>query len=263
MNRDHPLLPVAEEAATAAARWLGREGRRLSATRYKASGEEVTEADLGVQALVTEFLRSRIPEIPLVGEESAAPDQQVTGGVLPPRCWLLDPIDGTMNFTRGAPYYSVSLALMEGGAPVLGVIDAPALGRRWSTKGPDVQDGAPSDVRRLENAVVGLTGTSSGEPAVTRAFIGRLHTDAYRVRMHGAMSMDLVGVAEGWLDACVCLGPKPWDVAAGIALVRDRGRTVLGARGQAFIWDSPLLAAGPEDLARELIDLWTATDATT
>ncbi|MEU6388207.1 inositol monophosphatase family protein [Streptomyces sp. NPDC046939] len=263
MNRNHPLLPVAEEAATTAARWLDRKGRRLSARRYKASGEEVTDADVGVQTLVTEFLRARTPDIPLVGEESVQEGEAGTDGRVPSRCWLLDPIDGTMNFTRGAPFYSVSLALVEDGTPVLGVINAPALKRHWTTSGPCAQDGTPSDVGHLPNAVVGVTGTSSGDPGTTHAFLGRLHTDAYRVRMQGAMSMDLVGVAEGWLDACVCLGPQPWDVAAGIALVASRGGTVLGADGDAFTWNSPLLVAGPRELARELIDHWTATDATT
>ncbi|MET9494343.1 inositol monophosphatase family protein [Streptomyces sp. NPDC006552] len=263
MNRDHPLLPCAEEAAAAATAWLDRAGRRLSATRYKPTGEEVTDADLGVQSLVTDLLRARTPDIPLVGEEAAAPAGAGPERALPSRCWVLDPIDGTMNFARGAPFYSVSLALVDGGRPVLGVIDAPALGRRWSTRGPTTQDGTPSEVRHLSDAVVGLTGTGSGDPAVTASFVGRLHADAYRVRMLGAMSMDLVGVAEGWLDACVCLAPKPWDVAAGIALVQDRGGVVLGARGAGFSWDSPLLAAGAAELAHDLIDLWTATSAST
>ncbi|WP_398921772.1 inositol monophosphatase family protein [Streptomyces sp. I6] len=62
--------------------------------------------------------------------------------------------------------------------------------------------------------------------------------------------------AEGWLDACVCLAPKPWDVAAGVALCRERGRDVLGADGRAFAFGSPVLAAGAPEVARSLAGLW-------
>ncbi|MFF2407606.1 inositol monophosphatase family protein [Streptomyces sp. NPDC058092] len=71
--------------------------------------------------------RQRTPETPVIGEESA------TGDPLPNTCWLLDPIDGTLNFTRGAPGYALSLAFVKDRQPSLGVIDSPALGRRWTT----------------------------------------------------------------------------------------------------------------------------------
>ncbi|MGW3496495.1 inositol monophosphatase family protein [Streptomyces sp. NPDC001020] len=68
--------------------------------------------------------------------------------------------------------------------------------------------------------------------------------------------LDLAGVAEGWLDACMCIAPKPWDVAAGVALCRERGRAVLGADGTAFSFESPVLLAGAPGVARWLADLW-------
>ncbi|MFF2803048.1 inositol monophosphatase family protein [Streptomyces sp. NPDC058051] len=221
--------------------------------RFKPSGEEVTAADVEVERRITEVLADRTPGIPVIGEETA----ETAEGSLPARCWLLDPIDGTMNFTRGAPGYALSLAYMEEGSPLLGVLHAPALGRRWSTAAA-----AASTTTRLSNgaqalsrAVVGLTGTGRGNPKAAR-LIGHLYDEAYRIRMQGAMSLDLVGVAEGWLDACVCLGPKPWDVAAGTALVRERGGAVLGAAGRVFTPDSPLLVAGAPRLARDLIAVW-------
>lgn len=255
MNVDRELLAVAEEAVDAGAQWLSRAGDEWSRIRFKASGEEVTDADVEVEERVSRVLRERTPGVPVVGEESTGP------GPLPARCWLLDPIDGTMNFTRGAPGYAISLAYVEDGEPVLGVIHAPALGRSWSTgsAGRD-SEAESSGARELSRAVVGITGTGSGRFPQSTGFIALLHDEAYRVRMQGAMSMDLLGVAEGWLDACVCMGPNPWDVAAGTALVRERGKTVLGKGGRRFTWDSPVLVAGPESLARELVGIWESME---
>ncbi|HEY9370692.1 inositol monophosphatase family protein, partial [Streptomyces sp.] len=252
MTPRRELLAVAGEAVDAGARWLAGADAAWARTRYKHSGEEVTDADVEIERRISEFLRVRTPDVPVVGEETSA------GGPLPARCWLLDPVDGTMNFARGAPLYGISLAYAEGGVPRLGVIAAPALGRRWTAGAmPTARPAEPSDVvRELSRAVVGLTGTGAGRPR-SRALLTSLYDEAYRVRLMGAMSLDLVGVAEGWLDACLCIGPKPWDVAAGIPLVRERGLAVLGADGTDFAFGSPVLAAGSRSVARELLDRWT------
>ncbi|MFJ8847161.1 inositol monophosphatase family protein [Streptomyces cyaneofuscatus] len=266
------LYRVAQEAVDAGVEWLAGEGagRAWARRRFKPSGEEVTDADVEVERRMTRILMDRTPEIPVVGEESASEAVEGAGagagaaagaGSLPGTCWLVDPVDGTMNFTRGAPGYAVSLACVVDGTPVVGVVHAPALGRRWSTEGggsgeaPYLPAGGS-----LSRAVVGLTGTGSGRPRPAR-LIGRLYESAHRIRLQGAMSLDLVGVAEGWLDACVCLDPGPWDVAAGVALVRERGGAVLGAGGGAFTLRSPVLAAGTEPVARELIALWESLDS--
>jgi fructose-1,6-bisphosphatase/inositol monophosphatase family enzyme len=255
VNRERDLLAVAEEAVDAGAVWLGGAGDEWATRRFKASGEEVTDADVEVERLVTGVLRAHTPDVPVVGEESA------DGAPPPSRCWLLDPIDGTMNFARRGPLYALSLAFVDHGEPSLGVVHAPALGRRWTAGPVSGPPPAPSGVGELSRAVVGLTGTGSGAFPGAAALTGLLHQRAYRIRMHGAMSLDLVGVAEGWLDACVCVGPKPWDVAAGIALLRQRGLAVLGRGGRPFRWDSPVLLAGPEPVARQLAALWESPAA--
>lgn len=249
MIPESDLLAIAGEAVDAGARWLGRAGVEWSRTRFKASGEEVTDADVEVERRVTAVLRKRVPDLPVIGEETS------DGGDVPPHCWLLDPIDGTMNFTRHGPMYALSLALVRDGVPSLGVLHAPALGRRWSTGRPADRSAGPG-AQELSRALVGITGTGSRRYPWVPDLIGHLHLAAYRLRMHGAMSMDLLGVSEGWLDACVCVSPKPWDVAAGIALVRERGKVVLGAGGDDFTWASPVLVAGEENIARQLARVW-------
>ncbi|MFJ6353702.1 inositol monophosphatase family protein [Streptomyces sp. NPDC092046] len=253
MTSESELLAVAGEAVDAGARWLAGADADWARARRKPSGEEVTDADVEIERRVSAFLRRRTPDIPVIGEESFA------GGPLPDRCWLLDPVDGTMNFARGAPLYGISLAYAEGGSPRLGVVDAPALGRRWSAGGSVPADPIatepPEAVREIRRAVVGLTGTGSGDPRA-RILLALLYDEAYRIRLQGAMSLDLVGVAEGWIDACLCVGPKPWDVAAGVPLVRERGLAVLGADGADYGFGSPVLAAGSRRAARELLERW-------
>ncbi|MFF3286430.1 inositol monophosphatase family protein [Streptomyces sp. NPDC003023] len=246
------LSAVAEAAVDEAVSWLSTAGGEWSAMRFKDSGEEVTAADVEVEARVTRLLAARTPEIPVIGEESSTGHRP-----LPARCWLLDPIDGTMNFTRGAPLYAVSLAYVQDGEPEVGVVHAPALSLRWTTseRRPETVRPVAEDLRR---AVVGVSGTGSSSSG-THRFLDRVHDEAYRVRMQGSMALDLVGVAEGWLDACVCIAPKPWDVAAGVALCRVRGREVLGADGRAFSFDSPVLIASGSRVARVLAGLWSTT----
>jgi myo-inositol-1(or 4)-monophosphatase len=253
------LHDAAGKAVDAGVGWLAGAGDEWSERRFKASGEEVTDADAEVERRITRVLREHAPGIPVVGEETDGED----GGALPSRCWLLDPIDGTMNFTRGAPLHAVSLALVEDGEPVLGVVHAPALRRRWSTgsdSGTGPVGGAPHEPsgaeEELSRAVVGVTGAGGGGSPSGR-LLAALLDGAYRVRMHGCMCLDLIGVAEGWLDACVCVGPKPWDVAAGVALLRGRGWTVLGGDGGEFAFGSPVLVAGRAPLAEALAGLWT------
>ncbi|MFE1765748.1 inositol monophosphatase family protein [Streptomyces angustmyceticus] len=251
MSRFEALLDLAEQAVDTGIDRLAHAGEDWSARQFKPSGEEVTAADLEVEKVVSAVLRRHAPGIPVIGEETAG------DSVLPSRCWLLDPIDGTMNFTRGSPFHAVSLAYVEDRLPRLGVVHAPALGRRWRTGRKGGLPPSSPVARSVGEAVIGFTGTG---PGGTRR-LSLLQSSAYRVRMQGAMSLDLVGVAEGWLDACVCLRPKPWDVAAGTALVRERGGTVLGAGGQEFAFDSPILVAGRTALAHEVLGLWESRHA--
>ncbi|MFP8884230.1 inositol monophosphatase family protein [Streptomyces mangrovi] len=263
------LLGAAEAAVDAGVGWLTEAGDEWSKRRFKASGEEVTDADSEVERRITRVLREHAPGIPVVGEET----DREEGDSVPSRCWLLDPIDGTMNFTRGAPLYAVSLGLVDGGEPALGVLHAPALNRRWST-GPDTDaapgtedapgtEEAPSTeeagegAQEVSRAVVGVTG-AGGVHSPSGRLLTALLDEAYRVRMQGCMSLDLIGVAEGWLDACVCVGAKPWDVAAGVALLRRRGWTVLDGDGRPYAFGAPVLVAGNGPLARELAALCRA-----
>lgn len=113
------ILQAANAAIDEAARWFGSADDNMFHEQRKHSGEEVTEADITVQALISHELARQTPDIPVIGEESETHNQPDSS------YWLLDPIDGTINVIRGAPYYAVSLAFIQESQPVIGVIYRP------------------------------------------------------------------------------------------------------------------------------------------
>ena len=242
-------VAAADAAVDAAARWLAAAAPGEYRQQNKASGEEVTAADLAVHAVIGAALADSTPGIPMVGEESPG------GADLLARCWLLDPIDGTINIARGAPYYAVSLALLDGWEPVLGVVYAPAIGARaTAVRGGRLPRTAELPVE-LRRSIVGLTGGGARKVGGGPDLVAALFRHSRRLRMHGSMALDLYGAAAGWLDACVCVRPRPWDVAAGVVLARAAGLAVLGADGQPYTWDAPILVAASPRVAVELVEL--------
>ena len=241
------ILHAANVAVDETADWLRHADVKMFEQRRKKSGEEVTQADITIQQIITERLSYLTPGVPVVGEESQEHE-------LPSRSyWLIDPIDGTMNLARGAPYYAVSVAYVQDSKPVVGVVYAPALnlrrGRIYENVTTELERG--SQAKELHKAIVGITGTGHLNPG-SADLVAEIHRHAYRIRMHGSMALDLLGVAEGWIDACVCLQPHPWDIAAGIVLALADGNTVLGQNSQTYSWRSPYLIAGSHDIAIKL-----------
>lgn len=203
----------------------------------KPDGTPVTDADLRVDERLGVRLQESFPDHGVLSEEreTFSPDTDWT--------WIVDPIDGTSNYTMGLPYWCVSVALTYGGEPVLGVVDAPVVGRRYvaeigagarSETRPGVRaTGAdaprqrplrvrpPTDWRDGRNHHVPLMLTS-GTARRAKAAGVRL-----KPRVMGSTALDLAIVAEGAAAASVAVVPKIWDVAAGTLLVREAGGTVL------------------------------------
>lgn len=159
----------------------------------------------------------------------------------PPESWVLDPIDGTSNFAHGLPLCAVSLALVERGESVIGVIAAPFLGLRYhATKGGGafvnehpIQASSNDDPGHAIIAIgdyavgPGADGKNDYRRSVTRSFVENVE----RVRMIGSAALDLVLVTEGRFDACVLYWNKPWDTAAGVLIAREAGAIVADTAG--------------------------------
>ena len=194
----------------------------------------VTEWDVRCEERIREVLEERMPGVPVLGEEGGAGAGSVTSAR-----WLVDPIDGTVNFAHGLPIWSISIAFEDAGVLEAGVVGAPLLG--WwfeATRGGGARDGtgaplAVSGAAQLEQALLG-TGfpyDRATNPLNNFAEWEALQRRAGACRRLGCASLDLCLVARGWLDGYWERHLKPWDVGAGIVIAREAGATVTDLRG--------------------------------
>ena len=198
------------------------------ATERKGPGDYVTATDREAQRVIVAVLAAATPDLAIVAEEVDPGDPD---GRPPPRDgWLVDPLDGTTNFSRGFPVVGVSVALLEGGVPVAGAVCAPFLGRSWRGYlggGAHDESGARLQVgTRPPGEAVVATGFPFKAPTRRAGYLRMLAEVLGRVedgRRAGAASVDLALTAEGVFDGFFELGLRPWDIAAGILLVLEAG----------------------------------------
>nr|NLD40396.1 inositol monophosphatase [Actinomycetales bacterium] len=236
-----------QELGTLAIR-LAREGAELAAARregvvtVEATKSSLADVVTAVDHEVEELLRRRIaeerPDDAILGEEGD--DTPGTSGLT----WVLDPIDGTVNYLYGQPAWAVSVAVCLGPPDprewtvVAGAVAAPALGHLWHAHlgGGAFRDGEPIRVTEVEHLGVSLVGTGFGYVAEQRARQARALTGVLPVvrdiRRLGSCAADLCMVADGTLDAFFESGINPWDMAAGEVIVREAGGVVHGLRGE-------------------------------
>ncbi len=204
----------------------------------------VTRADQAAEALVKERLLGARPEDGMVGEEGD--HLGGTSGVV----WIVDPIDGTVNYLYGLPHFAVSIGAEVDGEVVAGVVVAPALALEYvaTLGGGATCNGRPIQPRPtvpLGERLVG-TGFSYEQPARTReaTYISRLLPRVRDLRRLGSCALDLCAVASGTLDAYVEEGPHIWDHAAAGLVVLEAGGILQVARSPG---DKRLLICAPED----------------
>jgi myo-inositol-1(or 4)-monophosphatase len=215
-------VEVAEEAADLVRR-RRRDGVEVSGTK-SSPVDIVTEVDKAAERLIFERLMSARPGDGFLGEEGASSDS--TTGVE----WVVDPIDGTVNFVYGLPLFAVSIAAAVGGESVAGVVLNVETGERFtSTRG----GGAFLDGRRLSLGpadkplsqrlvATGFNYVDRVKRAQTTAVSRMLH-EVRDIRRLGSAALDLCAVAAGRVDAYVEEGLNPWDVAAGGLVATEAG----------------------------------------
>ncbi|MBF6142500.1 inositol monophosphatase family protein [Nocardia farcinica] len=242
------LLTVAGEILDgAAARFVAGIGAPSAVS--KGRNDFATELDLELERTISAALRERTG-FPVHGEEFGGP--QLTSGT----AWVLDPIDGTFNYSAGHPLSGMLLALVHDGEPVLGLTWLPLLGRRYAAMrgGPLLLDGAPLPplpTGKLAESMIGFgTFNVDSDGRIPGRFrfdlLGPLSRLSSRVRMHGSTGIDLAFTASGVLGGAIVFGHHPWDNAAGVALVRAAGGVVTDLAGQPWtITSGSVLAAAP------------------
>jgi myo-inositol-1(or 4)-monophosphatase len=203
---------IAEEAARAAgAILIERFGSERALDRTKSSPTDlVSEADLLAEQAIRDVLAARAPDDAIMGEEGT--DTPGTSG----RRWIVDPLDGTVNFIFGIPQWAVSIAC-EG---VAGVVFDPCHNELFvASEGTATLNGAPLRASRREDLASALVATGFGYEAQVRArqaeVVARLLPLVRDIRRAGSAALDMAWTAAGRLDAFYERGVKPWDIAAG------------------------------------------------
>ncbi|MBY6412388.1 histidinol-phosphatase [Rhodococcus sp. BP-252] len=196
----------------------------------------VSDADLAVERHVRAVLAEQRPDDAVLGEEFGG------DAVFEGRQWVVDPIDGTKNFVRGVPIWATLIALLEDGVPVVGVISAPALNRRWwaadsmgaftSYDGGDARAITTSSVRDLSSASLSFASLSGWKDRGIREQFVALTDTVWRTRGYGDFFSYCL-LAEGTLDIAAEPEVSLWDLAPLDVLVREAGGRFTGLDGTA------------------------------
>ena len=225
------LLALALGAARAAAALALRGWRKHPASTHKGRIDLVTQFDLDSEALLREQLAPSA--LPVVGEENGG--ERSNDPSVP--TWYVDPIDGTTNFVHGHPFWCVSVGLALAGRPILGAVVAPSLGVEWTgiVGGAALRSGdacSVSGVTRIDDALL-ATGfpydRHTNDDNNFDAFVA-IKKRCQAVRRCGSAAIDLCLVADGTYDGYWEKKVKPWDVAAGSAIVVAAGGRVTNYR---------------------------------
>ncbi|MCU0911484.1 MAG: inositol monophosphatase [Rhodobacteraceae bacterium] len=246
-------LNIMIKAARKAGRSLVKDFREVENLQVSAKGpgDFVSKADLSAEKILKDELRGARPTYGWLGEETGEEK-----GEDPTRRWIVDPLDGTTNFLHGMPHWAVSVALEHKGEVVAGVVFDPAKDEMfYAEKGQgawlnDSRRLRVSGRRRLEEAVF-ATGVPFGAkktlPAMMRD-LSRLMPVTAGLRRWGAASLDLAYVAAGRFDGYWERELQPWDVAAGLLIVREAGGLVEAVREGDTVFDSGSILCANEAL---------------
>lgn len=231
-------------AAAAAGADIVRTGfGRPTTTTLKAKFNPVTDVDKAAETAIVDLISTHRPEDGILAEEGSA--RASTG-----RRWLIDPLDGTVNFVHGIPHLAVSVALYDGDVPLVGVVHDPLRAEVFAAErgGGATLNGTPisvSDTSTLDHAV-----TATGFPydhdrfaeaygAVVTVVLGQVNG----IRRFGSAALDLAWVAAGRLDSYWEYSLGPWDMAAGILIAGEAGGVVSDIHGGRITPQSPHILA--------------------
>jgi myo-inositol-1(or 4)-monophosphatase len=256
MSFEHEL-EVALAAAREAAAILLRHYERGAKSWDKSEDNPVTVADLDSDRAIAKRLRAAFPGDALLSEETVSDPARTAN----PRVWIVDPMDGTKEFTQRIPEFGASIALCESGEPVVGVIANPVQGVTvWASRGGGCfRDGARVEVSRCPEL-------SAAVVIASRTEISRRQFEPYadwfkEIRPVGSIAWKLACIACGEGDLNISVAPKnEWDVCAGDLLVREAGGALLAFDGTARRYNQgdPLIGAGMAAGRRVLLERFFA-----
>jgi myo-inositol-1(or 4)-monophosphatase len=245
-----PVLAVAVRAARRASAVIADASRDLKRlpTYSKEHGDIVSAADAEAEQAIVATISAAFPDHAVLGEESG---EQAAKSNSPCK-WIVDPLDGTMNFVHGFPYYAVSIALSQDNVLTHAVVLDPVRDELFTAmRGKGAQlNGVPvrtSACTRLGEALVGTVLPTRKSPRLPR-YLPIFNALASRctLRRAGACALDMAYVASGRLDGFFVLSLNAWDIAAGALLVNEAGGRVGDfAGGHDYMRTNEVIAAAP------------------
>ncbi|WP_457631807.1 inositol monophosphatase family protein [Oceanithermus sp.] len=212
----------------------------------------VTQADRETEAAIKDFLLSRYPDHAFLGEEGG---QEKEAGYR----WIVDPIDGTVNFAHGFPFYAVSIGLEVNGELELGVVlDSTRDELFWARRGQGAYlNGRPIHASETDRLIGSLLATGFpydvNKDRENLIYFERVLEKGLTVRRPGAAALDLCYVAAGRLDGFWEVKLKPWDVAGALVVLREAGARVTGMQGEPYELGSRYIVASNGLIHDELL----------
>jgi len=250
------FLQSATDIAREAGALLAHHFERGIAYDLKGDFDLVTEADRASEKLVVERLHSYFPSHSVLGEEGGMRDNSSE------YCWYVDPLDGTTNFAHGYPAFNVTIGLERSGEMIAGVIFDPIRQEMFTAElgGGAFLNGRrihASKTRTLDSALL-ATGFPSRKrhENINVHFFHQVAMTTHGVRRSGSAAIDLAYVACGRLDGFWEFGLNPWDMAAGLLLIREAGGRCTGMSGEPATLSGPNIAVTNSLIHDELLQLF-------
>lgn len=227
----------------------------------KSDRDTYTDVDILIERKIRSHLATITPEIDFIGEEEQSANRECDSDYT----WILDPIDGTANFTHGIPLFGIQLALTRQDEPIVAAIGLPhqkAIYHAAKGKGAYRNDQKikPSSTNTLSRATVSIgdyaTGDGSEEKNQERLQVTAvLASRVERIRMLGSAAHDFAWVSDGRLDATIIMSNKAYDIAAGTLIATESGATVKSITGEPYTTKAPGVIACTPLLQEQLTEL--------
>ncbi len=248
-------VEIARAAAHAGAAVVRQRFGNVGEARWKTTDvDPVTEADLAAQLAVLAVIEEARPDDAILAEEDN------TGELVDGRMWVVDPLDGTVNFFHGVPHVGVSVALVDDGVPIVGVVVDVFGGKEYwaSTGAGSFCDGDPIRVSQIDSLGRALVATGFPYDRRERAKVytdinAAVISEVQGIRRFGAATLDLAWTATGTLDGYWESALAPWDVAAGMVLVEEAGGLITNHEGRRSRLDDKIFIAAPPAIHSEFV----------